>query len=157
MAALLDDLPQQGQVCWIGIRLARGAAMLYPEDYELCTDSGIIGDRYAGRSGTRQVTLVQHEHLAVIAAVLGKSRIEPSDLRRNLVVRGINLLALKGKCFRIGSTVLDYTGLCHPCSAMQRAFGPGGYNAVRGHGGITARVLESGVIRLNDRVAAHTG
>lgn len=156
MAALLNDLPQQGRVCWIGIRTARGAAMLHREEIEVCTSAGIVDDRYAGSSGTRHVTLIQHEHLAVIASVLGVASVEPAELRRNLVVHGINLLALKGKRFRVGSAVLDYTGQCHPCSAMQRAFGPGGYNAVRGHGGITARVVESGVIRLNDRVTALT-
>lgn len=128
--------------------------MLQPEQIEVRTDTGIVGDRYAGRGGERHVTLLQHEHLAVIGSVLDGTRVEPADLRRNLVVRGLNLLALKGKRFRVGSAVLQYTGQCHPCSAMQRTFGPGGYNAVRGHGGITARVIESGVIRLNDRVIA---
>jgi MOSC domain-containing protein YiiM len=71
-------------------------------------------------------------------------------LRRNLVVRGVNLLALKGKRFRLGTALLEHSGECHPCSRMEDVFGPGGYNAVRGHGGITARVIEGGAIGLGD-------
>ncbi len=66
------------------------------------------------------------------------------------MVSGLNLLALKGKRFRIGSVVLEYTGLCHPCSKMETSLGPGGYNAMRGHGGITTRVVEAGDIALGD-------
>ncbi len=67
-------------------------------------------------------------------------------------LKGINLLALKDKTFRIGQAVLETTGECHPCSRMEENLGPGGYNAVRGHGGITARVVEAGMIRVGDRV-----
>jgi MOSC domain-containing protein YiiM len=99
------------------------------------------------------VTLLQFEHLSAIAAFLGLEAVAPERLRRNLVVSGLNLLALKGRRFRIGEAVLDASGECHPCSRMEEALGPGGYNALRGHGGITARVLEGGAIRLGDAVA----
>jgi MOSC domain-containing protein YiiM len=38
-------------------------------------------------------------------------------------------------------------------SRREEEFGPGGYNAVRHHGGITARVLAAGMVRIGDRVA----
>lgn len=113
----------------------------------------MLGDRYSGNSGNRAVTLIQSEHLPAIASFLGESQIDPGLLRRNIVVSGINLLALKGNCFRMGTALLQYTGPCHPCSAMETALGVGGYNAVRGHGGITARILESGIIQVGDPVA----
>lgn len=115
---------------------------------------GLAGDHYAGRSGNRSVTLIQQEHIETIASLLHKEKIDPADLRRNIVVSGINLLALKGREFKIGTAVLKMTGLCHPCSRMEETFGDGGYNAVRGHGGITASVIIPGEIKLQDKVEA---
>ena len=114
---------------------------------------GLDGDHYASQGGKRQVTLIQAEHLEAIASMLDRRAIDPAALRRNVVVRGINLLALKDKRFRVGEAVLEYTGLCHPCSRMEAALGPGGYNSLRGHGGITASVLEGGPIHIGDAVA----
>jgi MOSC domain-containing protein YiiM len=65
---------------------------------------------------------------------------------------GINLLALKGRRFQIGEAVLEGSGLCHPCSRMEEALGHGGYNAMRGHGGLTTRIVRSGRIALGDPV-----
>jgi len=76
--------------------------------------------------------------------------IAPQMLRRNLVIKGINLLALKNQTFQIGDAILQIAGLCHPCSKMEQILGPGGYNAMRGHGGLTARVLKTGVMRVGD-------
>ena len=151
---LFKTLPQKGSVTWIGVRPERRAQMLVVDSVEAKTQYGLTGDRYAGRSGTRQVTLIQTEHLAVIASTLGLESVDPTLLRRNICISGINLLALKDKQFQIGDVILEYTGLCHPCSFMEETFGPGGYNAVRGHGGINARVIRSGIIKLNDTVDA---
>lgn len=151
---LFASLPQVGCITWIGIRPVRKAPMLQLQSVEAITGRGLKGDRYKSLNGKRQVTLIQGEHLGVIASLLGRDVIAPELLRRNLVVTGINLLALKDMQFRVGNCLLEYTGLCHPCSAMEATFGPGGYNAVRGHGGITARIIEGGEIKLSDSVKA---
>ncbi len=154
MQQLLNDLPQVGKVEWLGVRPAQKKAMIEPASAELRSDIGIVGDRYAGRSGARQVTLIQSEHLVALASFLGRDAIAPALLRRNIAISGLNLLALKNRQFTLGGARLEFTGLCHPCSAMQQQFGSGGYNAVRGHGGITARVLASGIVRLGDALQA---
>ncbi len=142
-----------GQVTWIGVRPERRQAMRVVTEAGLDPAFGLEGDHYRGRANPqRQVTLIQAEHLDAIAAYIGADRIEPGRLRRNIVVSGINLLALRDRHFRLGSAVLFATGLCHPCSRMEEILGIGGYNAVRGHGGITARVIEGGQVRLGDVV-----
>jgi len=155
--SLLATLPQHGKVEWIGVRAKKREALIEPGSVRAVEGGGLDGDRYAGRSGKRGVTLIQAEHLDAIASMLHLDAVHPQQLRRNIVVSGINLLALKGKQFAIGDAVLEMTGLCHPCSRMEQTFGAGGYNAVRGHGGITARVIRGGVISLGDALVAHTG
>lgn len=153
LATLLDTLPQVGAVRWIGVRPARGGAMEALERVRVHQGTGLEGDRYKGRTTSRrQVTLIQQEHLPVIAACVGHEYVEAAVLRRNVMVSGINLLALKGKRFRVGEVLLEYTGPCDPCSKMEALLGPGGYNAMRGHGGITARVLEDGEMAIGDAV-----
>ncbi|TCZ87013.1 MOSC domain-containing protein [Lysobacter sp. N42] len=146
--------PRAGRVDFIGVRPARGQAMQAVDAAQAVAGRGLVGDRYAGGSGKRGVTLVQAEHLPVIAALAGLDAVDPATLRRNLVVAGIPLLALKGRVFRVGDVLLEGTGPCDPCSKMEAALGEGGYNAMRGHGGLCARIVEGGVIRLGDTVHA---
>lgn len=138
----------------IGVRAARGRPMQAVDVADAVAGKGLVGDRYAGTSGKRGVTLLQAEHLPVIAALAGLEAVDPVVLRRNLVVRGIPLIALKGRRFRVGDAVLEGTGPCDPCSKMEAALGAGGFNAMRGHGGLCARVVEGGSIRLGDAVRA---
>lgn len=143
-----------GRLDWIGLRPARNVPMRAVDSADIVDVTGLDGDRYAGGSGKRAVTLIQAEHLPVIAALCGHSAIEPSTLRRNLLVSGIPLVALKGLQFRIGGAVLEGTDDCDPCSRMEDALGEGGYNAMRGMGGITARVITPGRIAVGDAVSA---
>jgi MOSC domain-containing protein YiiM len=149
---LVDTLPQQGRVEWIGIRGARKEPLTPIEEVKVTKDHGLSGDHYTKTGGKRQVTLIQAEHLDAVASMLGIDEVRPETVRRNIVVRGINLLALKDKHFTLGEVTLAFTGLCHPCSRMETLLGPGGYNAMRGHGGITASVVQGGVVGVGDVV-----
>ncbi|NNJ23986.1 MOSC domain-containing protein [Alienimonas chondri] len=158
---LLASIPQVGRLEWIGLSPGRRMTLLEPADAICRVGTGLDGDHHSLRgTGKRQVTLIQAEHLPAIAAMLtptadGSARIvTPAKLRRNLCVAGFPLLAVKNRRFRVGDVLLEGTGLCHPCSRMEYYFGPGGYNAVRGHGGITARVLEPGTLRIGDVIEA---
>jgi MOSC domain-containing protein YiiM len=151
---LLAEIPQQGQVRWIGVRPAAHQDMLELTAVEARHQAGLTGDHSRpGPRNARQVTLMQWEHLSVIASLLGRSTdtaLSPAELRRNLAISGINLFSLKGRRFRIGQALFETTGWCQPCARLEQRLGPGAFQAVRGHGGITARVLEGGIIRLHD-------
>ena len=154
---LLNTLPKAGRLEWIGLRTERRGEMRSVDETEAKVGLGLAGDRRAENrkpndKSPRQVTLLQAEHLSAVASFMRVARVDPAVTRRNLLVSGVNLLALKDKRFRVGGVLLEGSGLCHPCSRMEETLGPGGYNAMRGHGGITARVLEEGTIRVGDEV-----
>ena len=151
LGRLFAQFPRAGKVDWIGVRPARDVPMQAVELAEATAGKGLAGDRYGSGSGKRGITLIQAEHLPVIAALSGHSVIAPATLRRNLLVSGIPLIALKGRRFRIGDVLLEGTD---PCSRMEAALGAGGYNAMRGMGGLCARILESGNLRVGDAVVA---
>lgn len=154
LGQLMARLPRAGRVDWIGVRPARDVPMRALEAVVANAGAGLTGDRYAGGSGKRGITLIQAEHLPVIAALAGHDAVAAARLRRNLVVSGLPLVALKGRRFRIGEVLAEGTDPCDPCSRMEDALGPGGYNAMRGHGGLCARILAGGTIRLGDAIVA---
>nr|MDQ3040626.1 MOSC domain-containing protein [Pseudomonadota bacterium] len=118
LAHLFAQFPRAGRLEWIGLRPAREVAMREVDAVEAIAGAGLAGDRYKGGSGKRSVTLLQAEHLAAIASLAGRSEIPPMLLRRNLLVSGIPLIALKGRRFMIGEVLLEGTGPCDPCSRM---------------------------------------
>ena len=130
-----------GRVDRISIRPESLKPVTILETIEALKDIGLRGDHYQNPAGSRQVTLIQAEHLKVVALLLDSSNVSLEATRRNIEVSGINLLSLKGKRFKIGTAVFEYSGECHPCSRMEKSLGTGGYNAMRGHGGITALII----------------
>jgi MOSC domain-containing protein YiiM len=151
LAKLMAQFPRPGKLEWIGIRAERRAPLASVTQIEAIAGYGLGGDHYASKAnGKRQVTLIQAEHLEAVAKILGKSEVSADGLRRNLLISGINLYALRDRKFRIGAILLEGSGLCDPCSRMEEVLGAGGYNAMRGHGGITARILEGGVLKVGE-------
>jgi len=150
---LLETFHQTGRVRWIGLRSGRHEPVIAVDEADCSLEEGLVDDRYSGKAGgKRMVTLIQYEHLGVVASLLEKANVDPALLRRNIAVSGINLHALRKQKFRIGEAILQGTGDCEPCSQMEEALGPGGYQAMRGHGGITATVLRPGKIRVGDSI-----
>ena len=150
---LFGNFPQSGKVVWIGIRPQTRQPMEVLEE-TFVNFGGLTNDRAnKGISqNKRQVTLIQYEHIKAVASFLGKENIDPALIRRNIVVKGINLNALKDKQFNIGEAILEMTGSCFPCSRMEENLGKGGFNAMRGHGGINCRVIREGKIKIGDEV-----
>lgn len=148
---LQNGFAKPGRVVFISVRPKRLEPVKVLAEVSAIEARGLEGDRYKN-SGGRQVTFIQAEHLAAIASFLGKPEVEPQLTRRNIVVEGINLVALKGKQFSIGDAVFEYSGECHPCSRMEESLGQGGYNAMRGLGGITTKVVKSGRFKVGDAV-----
>lgn len=153
MGKMMNTMPQTGEVVWIGIRPKRRVEMKSLKSVKATLETGLEGDRY-NKKGKRQVTLIQFEHLLAVTAIMEKP-VRPELVRRNIVVKGINLLAFKEKQFKIGDVIFEMTGLCHPCSRMEENLGAGGYNAMRGHGGITATIIQEGIINVGDKINLH--
>ncbi len=149
LAELISTHHTPGRIEWIGLRPTRLDALKSVTSAQI-EFAGLAGDH--SRAGKRAVTLIQAEHLPVIAALCDHSAITPDQLRRNILVSSINLSALRNTPIHIGKAVLRITTPCAPCSRMAAELGPGGYNAMRGHGGWCAEVLTAGGIQLGDRV-----
>ena len=147
------DLPP-GTLTWIGLRSERRGQVTPVERARAVATKGLEGDhRMAKTPGSaRQVTLISEEFMQQIAHFTGLSTIDPVLLRRNLVVSGINLNALRHQRFQIGEAVFEATALCHPCSRMEAALGKGGVAAMIGHGGLCAKILSTGYITVGDRL-----
>ncbi|MGH8678636.1 MAG: MOSC domain-containing protein [Burkholderiales bacterium] len=153
LAKLMSRFPRTGRVEWIGVRPGHRAPLAPLDWVEAIAGYGLEGDHHASTTnGKRQVTLIQAEHLEAVAKLVGRDTVAPESVRRNIVVSGINLYALHDRQFSIGPVMLEGTGTCDPCSRMEEALGSGGFNAMRGHGGITARIVAGGLIRVGDPV-----
>jgi MOSC domain-containing protein YiiM len=134
------------------------AAMGRVEEVRTVAGCGIEGDRYCAGTGygTRygdvcEVTLIEGEDLDYIENELGIS-VKNGEHRRNIITRGIRLGDLRRKKFHVGETVLEYDRPRPPCRHVQDLSEPGMTRALRGRGGICARVVQAGSIKVRDTI-----
>jgi MOSC domain-containing protein YiiM len=120
---------------------------------------GLEGDRYYEGKGKfkklepkRQATLIEIEAIEAVERDYGID-IEASDVRRNIVTRGIALNHLVGKTFKVGDATLKGIKLCEPCAYMQKLAGKPIRDPLKHRGGLNAEILEGGPIRVGDAVA----
>ena len=162
---LVTHFAGRGRIEAIVIRPARLADTVFVDQAQAVPGRGLLGDHRANShrenddATRRELTLIQHEHLPLIAAWCSLPQVDAQHLRRNLVISGLNLIAMRSPfpaqtmTWRIGAQVrIEMTGPCAPCSRIEAQLGRGGYSAMRGHGGMTARLVTGGVIRVGDDV-----
>lgn len=149
----IQSLPP-GELIWIGLRPQRKHNMTEVSHTMAIAEQGLEGDHRIGKTlgSGRQVTLISQEYIHQIGHYLGEKSVHPSLLRRNLVVKNINLTALRYQMFQIGDAIFEAGALCHPCSRMEHALGKGGVAAMMGHGGLCCKIIKTGRIQLGDPV-----
>ncbi len=149
----IKSLPP-GELTWIGVRPERKAVMRELTSAIAHQDLGLEGDHKLKKTpgSGRQVTLISQEYIDMISHYLGGKHVYPNTLRRNLVVKNINLSALRYQQFQIGDAVFEAGALCHPCQRMEVALGKGGIAAMMGHGGLCCKVIKTGEIKIGDTV-----
>lgn len=148
----------KGTVEEIYIAPEGSAAMEQVVEIETVEGRGIAGDRYCEGNGywtgldyVCEITLIPAENLDHIEKELGV-HVKNGEHRRNIVTRDLELDELRGKRFRIGETVLEYDRPRPPCKHVQDLTEPGMTRALKGRGGICARVVKAGRIQTTDAI-----
>lgn len=98
------------------------------------------------------MALISREYIQQLAEKINQEFINPALLRRNLVISGMDMDLLRFQRLQIGDVILETSALCHPCSRMDQALGKGTKEAMMGLGGLCAKILQGGIIRVGDRV-----
>lgn len=116
---------------------------------ECVAGGGLRGDRFfsPGKGHKGQVTFFAHETYERLREELGIFDRGPGVFRRNIITRGADLGALIGREFEIQGVRFAGVEECKPCYWMNHAFGPGAEDALRGRGGLRARILTDGILR----------
>ena len=122
---------------------------------EALLDCGLQGDRYTDarlrKSPDYQVTLIESESIDAFTSSVGAA-LAPSGPRRNLVTAGVDLNSLLGRRFVVGEAELEGLELCEPCSKFAKRTHPEVIRFLVHRGGLRARILRGGRIRVGDPV-----
>jgi hypothetical protein len=115
---------------------------------------GVVGDRYFGRPAHRDasVTVLAVEALEALAEELGSGPLDPLAARRNVVLRGAQVEALRGHQFSLdcgaGEVVLAGGRPAHPCAWLDLVLAPGAHRGLRGRAGLRCAPRSDGGLRL---------
>ena len=117
---------------------------------ECVAGRGVSGDRFFDYKTDYkgQITFFSSEVFEKVCLELGLRGRSPGLARRNVVTVGEDLNLLIGKTFSVQGIEFEGVCECKPCYWMNEAIGPGAEHALRGHGGLRARILSSGVLHL---------
>lgn len=132
------------------------------ERIEIRAGFGVVGDRYAGKPAHRDasVTVLAAESIEALSAELGAGPLDPLLARRNVVLRGAEVEALRGELFSLdcgeGVVLLQGGRPANPCAWLDTVLAPGAHRGMRGHGGIRCAPLSDGVLRLGAAVLRST-
>jgi MOSC domain-containing protein YiiM len=123
-------------------------ATLPAHELRCVTGRGIVGDRFFDYRPDYpgQITFFSAEVFEELCAALGAREASPAALRRNAIVRGIDLLALVGQEFTLQGVRFQGASECKPCYWMDQAIAPGAEAWLRGRGGLRSRILSDGVL-----------
>ena len=147
-----DTVPT-GRVEWIGVRPKRFEPLTSLDNAMAVEGRGLEGDHRMSKTpgSGRQVTIISREFIQQIEASVGRA-IDPAELRRNIVVSGVNLNALRYQRVQIGEAIVEVGALCDPCERMEKTLGPGGFVSMMGYGGYCCKIVQSGRVDIGSAV-----
>ncbi len=154
-----SDMTWRGVVSAMHIAREAAGPMVSVPEIRAVPGQGLEGDRYFHRTGTystrpgtgREVTLIEAEAVDAIAQEAGIV-LAPGASRRNITTHGVPLNHLVGRQFRVGEVLLEGLRLCEPCSHLESLTQAGVREGLIHRGGLRARILTEGLIRLGDPI-----
>ena len=152
-----SDMTWRGVVSAMHIAQEAAGAMVSVSEIRAVPGQGLEGDRYFRKTGTystrpgagREVTLIEAEAYDAIAQEAGIV-LAPGASRRNITTRGVPLNHLVGRQFRVGEVLLEGVRLCEPCAHLESLTQSGVREGLIHRGGLRARIVTEGTIRIGD-------